>query len=372
MSFLYVPLMAAKRGEFTALTELRGSVSGKTLPLFELPAQKAEKKEFEKSICRTAVAAGKAWASRHAFLDISKWPSNARTENGIHVLEYAFSQFRSSGVAIQPVVGYDRWDDPAYSQALKNIGSIHPTKPCFRFDRESVLDDMLDLQYFSDRMIDILNSMGVVSEDCYAMVDFGDVTTSSLSDLIEATENAVGALRHIGFDNVIVVGGSMPDTVNKAVNTKDEEGCIPRIEMLNWKTVFSKSKDGNLIFGDYIIRSPVALEGVIAPQANAKIRYTIENQFFIVRGHSKQLDSLTNQHAKLSKKLIKSPHYMDPSFSWGDAELLKCSLGTLEIRDATKMIAIDSNHHINAVISEIFEHRQKLVPSSTSGMTNKG
>ena len=118
MNLLYVPLMAAKRGEFTALTNLHASISEKAMPVFELPAQKPGTQIFERAICRTAAGAGKAWPGRQAFLDISKWSPNARTESGIHVLEYAFSQFRSNGISIHPVVGYDRWDDPAYSQSM--------------------------------------------------------------------------------------------------------------------------------------------------------------------------------------------------------------------------------------------------------------
>lgn len=363
MSILYVPMMAAKRGEFIALTNLQAPISEKTMPLFELPAQKPDTKVFEKAICRTAAGAGKAWPGRPAFLDISKWRPNAQTESGIHVLEYAFSQFRSNGIPAHPVVGYDRWDDPTYSQALQNIRTMFPVTPCIRLDREAIQDDMLDVPYFSERMNDIMASLEVGPSNCYVLVDFGGVSTISVPDLIEDAENAVSVLRSLGFGTVIIAGGSMPAAVNEAVATRDAEGCIPRIEMLAWKAIFSASQDRNIIFGDYLIRNPNAADGVIAPQANAKIRYTINNQFFIVRGHSKQLDSLTIQHKELSRKLVGSAHYVTPTFSWGDGEILNCSTSIKEIRDPTTMIAIDSNHHISAVISEVFEHQQTVVPS---------
>lgn len=363
MNVQYVPVMAAKRGEFTALTNLQSSASEKTIPLFELPAKKPGATILEKAINRTAANAGKAWGGHPAFLDISKWSPNARTESGIHVLEYAFSQFRTNNVITHPVVGYDRWDDPTYSQALKNIRKYYPVTPCIRIDSEAVQDDMLDFAYFSDRINDIMESLDVEPNNCYVMVDFGDVTTTSVPDLITATELAVITLRNIGFSTVIVVGGSMPTSITKAVNTPDAEGCIPRIEMMAWKAIFSGSKDHQIIFGDYLIRSAKSVEGVIAPHANAKIRYTIDNQFFIVRGHSKQKDSLTIQHKVLAQKLVASPHYMDAPFSWGDTEMLNCSIGIKEVRDATLMIALDSNHHIRAVLAEIFEHQHQFATS---------
>ncbi len=48
------------------------------------------------------------------------------------------SQFRSNGTPAHPVVGYDRWDDPAYIQALKNIRTMFPVMPCIRLDREAI------------------------------------------------------------------------------------------------------------------------------------------------------------------------------------------------------------------------------------------
>lgn len=369
MSLLYVPLMGAKRGEFTALTNLPGAISEKVMPVFELPAQKPDARLFEKSILRTATNAGKAWSGRPAFLDISKWKPNARTESGIHVLEYAFSVFRSNGVPVQPVVGYDRWDDPAYVQAHKNIRTSVQVTPCIRIDREAVKDDMPDVEYFSERMNDIMDSLNVGPANCYVLLDFGNVSTLAVPDLIGDVERALSVLRGLGFGTVIVAGGSMPAVVNVAVSKANSEGCIPRIEMLAWKAVFSASKDTSIIFGDYLIRNPDAIEGVIAPDANAKIRYTINNQYFVVRGHSKRLESLTSQHKRLCATLVASAHYMymTPPYSWGDAEILNCSIGIREVREATSMIAIDSNHHVSVVVAEIFEHQRTVISALSAG-----
>lgn len=360
MSLQYVPVMAAKRGEFTALINLHASVSSSIFPLFELPEKKADAVMVESTINRTASSAGKAWSNRAAFLDISKWVSNARTESGIHVLEYAFSLFHSKGVLAHPVVGYDRWADPDYSQALKNIRNLYPVTPCIRLDREAIKDDLRDLPYFASRINAMMTGLQVRPVNCYVMVDFGNVCTTAVPDIIEDTEVAVAVLRSLGFSKIIVAGGSMPAGVNEAVDAHDAEGCISRIEMIAWKAVFSVLMDRDVIFGDYLIRHPAAKDGVIAQHANAKIRYTINNQFFILRGHSKKVDSLTSQHKNLAQKLIKSTHYREPSFSWGDSEILSCSIGVRELRDATSMIAIDSNHHIKTVLMEIFEHQQQV------------
>lgn len=352
--------MAAKTGEFDALKNLRLSVLERIIPIFELAAQPPEKIELEKTICNTAIKAGKAW-QRVAMLDISKWKPNAQTENSVHILEYAFSQFRKNGVVVHPVIGYDRWDDPAYQQAIKNIFTRYSKlKPCIRFDREAIQEDMLDIDYFYERIDEIMETLGINASACYSIIDFGDVSKAVVPKLIDDAENAISILRGFGFDEVIIAGGSMPIGVNEAVKMTDTEGCVPRIEMQSWKAIFSKSKDTKIIFSDYSIRNPDAAEGIIAPNANAKIRYTINNQYFIVRGHSKQKDSLGIQNKNLASRLVTSNYYMGNYFSWGDSELLNCSIGQKQIKSPTTMVAIDTNHHIHAVVAEIFEHQRQV------------
>jgi hypothetical protein len=228
---------------------------------------------------------------------------------------------------------------------------------------------MYDLPYFTNRMHEIMADLEVGPNNCYVMVDFGDVATTAVPDIIEDTESAVNTLRSMGFGIVIVAGGSMPAGVNEAVNVPDAEGCIPRIEMMAWKAVFSSMKDLGVVFGDYLIRNAEAAEGIIAPHANAKVRYTIENQFFIVRGHSKQLHSYTIQHKDLTQRLVASAHYMNPAFSWGDSEVMNCSMGIKELREPTAMIAVDSNHHIHTVMAEVLAHQHKVLATSAAGKT---
>jgi hypothetical protein len=360
MNLLYVPILAAKRGEFTALTNLPSAASSRIMPLFDLP-NPADGKPLENRIVKVATKTGAAWANREAFLDIAKWKPNARTESGIHVLEFAFSHFRSQGVIAHPVVAYDRWDDHEYSQALKNIRSMYPVTPCIRLDREA-LEDMGDLTYFSERIDLIMAELSVSPTNCYVLIDLGDISKSAVPHVLADVESAIDTVRSLGFNMIILAGSSMPASINVAVATPDAVGCIPRIEMMAWKALFEDRKDRRIVFGDYAVRNPSAPDGVIAPHANAKIRYTINNQFFIVRGHSKQKTRLALQNKELAKTLVSSHHYMGPTFSWGDAQILECSIGTKEMGDATGWIAIDSNHHIQTVVAEVFEFQHQFAP----------
>jgi hypothetical protein len=368
MSLLYVPIMGAKRGEFSALANLKSSTADQIMPLFEIP-NAAEGKSIEISITSRAIDTAKVWGEREAFIDVTKWKSNARTESGIHVLEFGFSQFRESGTLVQPVVGYDRWDDPVYVQALKNIRSKYPVTFCIRLDAEA-LEDIGDPIYFEERVEDIMIGLDVTPANCYVLIDLADVSKSTIPDLLDRADSAIDTMRSLGFGTIIISGGSMPSSINEAISSADTVGCIPRMEIIAWKAIFADRVDRQIVFGDYVVRNPNAADGVIAPDANAKIRYTVANQFFIVRGHSKRKTRLAVQNRSLAQILVGSSHYMGPSFSWGDSQISLCSIpATKEMGSSTTWIGIDSNHHINAVVAEVYEHQTQVAALTTRTQT---
>lgn len=359
MAYVYMPIMAPKKGEFTALGHLSQSVQGRTLPLFELGGRKPGVNQIEKSIARTAQAAGKVWSGRRALLDASKWRPNDRTENRIHVLEYAFDQFQKNGIELVPVVGYDRWDDPSYRSAVENIVEKSRLMPCIRIDRESLNDEIRDVEHFGGRIRGILDHLELAANECLILLDFESVSSLSVPDFIALADVGISTCRALGFSRIAIAGGSMPATVDAAVQSHDSEGCIPRVEMMGWRAVVSRGAS-DILLADYVIRCPSAVEGIISRHANAKIRYTIKNQFFILRGHSKDWESLERQHKVLAEKLISSHHCAGPQFSWGDSQVMGCALGNRPIRDATTMISVDSNHHIVSIMDEILEHRRTV------------
>lgn len=101
---------------------------------------------------------------------------------------------------------------------------------------------------------------------------------------------------------------------------------------------------------------------------NGKIRYTIENSYFIARGHSLRQDNKTAQNNVLAKAIVDSHHYMGASFSWGDSRIMDCSQGHF-VGSPTTWISIDTNHHISSLTTEIYEFTSQL--AATIARTEK-
>ncbi|MFW2125400.1 hypothetical protein ACG94O_21135, partial [Acinetobacter ursingii] len=80
---------------------------------------------------------------------------------------------------------------------------------------------------------------------------------------------------------------------------------------------------------DYGVKPAESAEGPagIGGNANAKIRYTIDKAFYIVRGHMVrgEGESKEKQIWGLAKKVVESRHYMGETYSFGDKRIKLCS-----------------------------------------------
>ncbi|MGY0523054.1 beta family protein, partial [Pseudomonas aeruginosa] len=85
-------------------------------------------------------------------------------------------------------------------------------------------------------------------------------------------------------------------------------------EVLAWKGFLQAYPTASLYFGDYGVRNPRAADNIIAPDMNGKIRYTIENSYFIARGHSLRRENKAAQNNVLARAIVESPHYMGENF----------------------------------------------------------
>jgi len=348
---LYVPCLRGKKGEITAIAQLPSNVRDRMLPLLDVPRRGLRAATEHLNLFAETVAQN--YPGRSIMLDLHQWRPDARAENNEHVLSYTKARFDELGVSVNPVVGYDRWDDPEYQQAICDLKIGNGQRFCIRLESDA-MEDMNDPDFFEDRIGDLLQKMELSPTNCYVMLDFADLSQVAVSDLLAEADFALRFLGQRGFKDLIVVGSSMPPSITTLIRKVKSSGYISRREMLVWKAL--KQEHSGLIFGDYAIRNPKLVEDVIAPNINGKIRYTIENRHFVVRGHSMQIFPKGAQNHDLAQAIIDSEHYMGPSFSWGDLRIQECSEKTFR-GNSTDWIAIDTNHHLHAVMAEIHEYQ---------------
>lgn len=362
MTPTYLPILKAKRGEFEAISHLKKRVANKTLPLFEVSRltekmrKAARYKDTNAVTCayldEIAEDIASIWKERPALVDAFQWPADSMTETGEHIIPYMYAKLQSLGVHVLPVVGYDRWDSLQYRLAIQSL-ETGSNNFCLRLDSQAI-EDSADAEFFEDRILEILNDLGIEPARCGVLVDFGDIFATSLEDLIKHANGIVQLLMAKGFKFFTTAGCSLPTSIDKAVNKRNSVGHVIRKEMLLWQTMKKEYPNLEWMFGDYGVRGPNAAEDAIAPDANGKIRYSIELRYYIARGHSMRTGDKGAQMYTLSRNIVESPHYMGEEFSWGDLQIRRCNDEKFR-GNSTTWIAIDTNHHMTWVVAEITE-----------------
>ncbi len=351
----YAPILRAKPGEFTAVGHLAQKTKSRLFPLFDIPRNTSKAKIPKTDIEHlngVVEQIEKVWAGRPLMVDVTSWNPSSLTSEGEHVINYLHTTMEQAGLQVFPVVGYDRWDDPTYQNALSNIQLASGRSFVVRLDEEAI-EDSLDPDYFEGRLEDILSSLACDASECVALLDFGDLCHKPLAEVIDKLPGVLKILKELKFSRMIFAGSSVPGSINLAVKYAATEGLLLRKEMLIWQALYQAFP--KLVFGDYGVRSPRSNEDVIAPDTNGKIRYTTDKQFYIARGYSLRTKEKGAQHHGLAQKIIDSQYFMNSDFSWGDAQLVKCAAGDFS-GNSTTWIGIDTNHHIEMVVREIREH----------------
>lgn len=358
MNPLYIPLLRAKKGEFDALSHLPDSARQYTLPLLDIPKAKVGA-NISTYLKKNASTLGKIWNKREIFFDMPHWHDDAQTDEGEHVLLAVWKEFKENGVIAHPIIGFDRWESSEYAKAIKNILNLSDQKICFRLDKDTILDIG-----FMDEVIESINDqLNLQFDSTFALLDFEDMTQTSITDIAPKALDAIHFLKSRGISNIILAGSSMPNSV--AFIPESSSKLVTRREFILWKMLFSRVEGVNLSFGDYGVRNPRSPEEVRNPNINGKIRYTIADQYFIVRGHSLGKSPGYNQYFTLAHMVISSPYYLGANFSWGDERILECS-NELFPGNLTSWVGIDTNHHIEYVLAEINEFVKISEKTNTS------
>ncbi|EGQ8704588.1 beta family protein [Vibrio parahaemolyticus] len=373
----YMPILKAKKGEFDAYKNLSRTVQLSTLPIFELPrltnkmlesnTYSALSNPYEHFINKCALELSSSVSVPTLAVDIHAWAPNSTIENGEHILSVFCSSLTTHGCEVIPVVGYDRWEDEEYSTILKLLAR---TKERFILRLDSfAFEDMVEEDLFLENLEDIITSMDLDTTKCSVLLDFNDVSKLSIIDIEEQIDTALSMLINYHFNFISIAGCSVTTDVNGMVPSINSTGLVVRKEFKVWKSVRTFNSSLNFVFGDYGIANPNVTDGLIAPDANGKIRYTTSDSYFVVRGYSRRQGEKGAQMHKLCQTLINSSHFCGASFSWGDKMIETCANhgkvnGRTFVGNPTSWVSIDTTHHMTFVTQEVVEFERSLSTTS--------
>jgi len=346
----YVPILKGKAGEFGALANISKEIKQNITPLIDIPPISFSKKEDVKRLDKITNDMITSWGvGSPFFIDILAIKTAKQESSGSHPLTYIFQHIKSKLYPFSPIptTGLIRDDD--YNEAVAEIISINNSEICIRlFD-----DDMLNIEELNDDLNDLLIKLATTSSRAHLLLDFRGIFGKNMHDVAKTSTSVINNLSGITkWKTLTLAASGLPQVLGK----KNEIVRIPRVEFFLWKQIICDAKKMARVpsYGDYGIVHPNHIE--LASQRitpSPKIRYTLDEEWLVLKGHSPKKSPNKVQYLDLSKQLIGLAEFKGSPFSKGDKDIKDYASGQIRSGSLTKWIEIDTIHHVTLVSNQI-------------------
>jgi hypothetical protein len=241
----------------------------------------------------------KSWGARPVFIDFSLlYTIELKVESIEKVLEKA----TKLGANLIPVLNLS--DSAEIKTGIRRAIKKYGRGACLRI----VSSDLEDTNNLNNELDTILK---------YLDTNWGNIDL--LVDIKEKGEhypkyfNLSQNIRDLKkCRNFIFACGAFPEDLSEC--KVDEEKLIPRIEWIGWLDSRNKQTKRDSTFADYAVRSPIYNESLQFYPATSSIKYTLENDWLILKGKVQQYGIYLASAALL----VKDVRFYGEKFSSGD------------------------------------------------------
>lgn len=196
-------------------------------------------------------------------------------------------------------------------------------------------------------VLEIIDTIGIRNTDIDLIIDLRDISKGAIQAKIRVLNVLVGQLG-TSYRRTIVLSGAFPSELSNYVGTDDEE-LIPRHDWHLWIRAHRSPNLRHLLFGDY---TTIPCEFREIPfQGAPKIKYTLENEWFVIKGHrSRRRD---NQRQEQALVIVNKPFFRGAQHSFGETRIRQCADGNWGPGNPTNWVTNDINQHITFVVSQV-------------------
>jgi hypothetical protein len=307
----YVPILKWKRAEQGALKTLSEDSKSHMTPLiqFVMPKPKADE-QFEDLVSRFIEEVPEIpinlldiWGRTPVFVDVSLLFTDELKAKSLELLLAGGS---SAGGSFIPVMHLR--DNYEIKRIACTFAKEKNNGLCLRL----ISSDLVDLDVLNRDLDDFLQSSGLEARQVDLAVDIketgGDGAKYSLCLTQSQSISNLSEWRTFTF-----AAGSFPKDLSEC--KLDEENLIKRIEWNSWKEYFSsQSLLRKPTFADYTIQHPIYIETAQFFHPTSSIKYTLEDEWLIMKGRKQKFELYLASAAEL----IKDSRFYGENFSEGD------------------------------------------------------
>jgi hypothetical protein len=339
----YVPVMRMKPAELNlrALRGLDPALRSGITPLLECPPRMLRRCDSLASLEERIdyfVEHLAGWAGRSVFIDFSMLSS---TMSGA----LKAMADRAARTAIRPVFVVSLKDGrhSVYRRLVQAALDRHGSSICLRLSPEELkltdIDELIDscLEHYaaSPGLVDLVIDRGGVDSGTFIYQDFAHLIPSIDS-----------------WRSLTVLAGSFPEDLCRFSPGKSHR--LQRFEWQQWRSL--ESWPGRRpAFGDYTIQHVVFKEPVAVPNFSASVRYTIEEEYFILRGEGVLNEGGPGygQWNAWAKLLIGMPEFFGAAFSAGDQYIVDRATNWNTPGSAQTWLQAGFSHHVTTTALQV-------------------
>ena len=336
----YVPVLKAKRGEKTALRRMSPNVRARMTPLLEVVARTEKDLAAHLDTVFKDLAESVSLYSR-CFLDVRE----LAPEGSVAALE-VFQRATNAGIVFTPVTGVSRTADVAASLAHRRSGLA------LRLTRDEFEKGDLAI-----RIQSFLGSHGLAANDIDLIIDLGsvdDLIVDGVAALTEAFMADVPQLKQ--WRTLTVSACAFP--LSMGIVERHSHDFVERTDWMAWRDHLH-ARRSNVprlpAFSDCAIQHPRGVEGFNPRimQVSASIRYTLNEQWLLVKGEGTRSTPPSLQFPVLATRLVYGhlkTHFAGPGHCVGCFSIKEAADGVLGYGSAEAWRRIGTVHHMSTVM----------------------
>lgn len=354
----YIPILKWKPAEQQALENLTNKEKELISPLIQLvmpqpklpklgEAEKSREEQLEEietsfkiKLPKIPEEILKSWGKTPAFIDFSLiYTDSLRIEGLNQVLAVG----ESLGLSLTPVVNLS--SDIEIKKATALLIKKYTHGLCLRL----VPADFVDLAKLYQEIQNFLTTCSLSEKDVDLLIDLKEKDDEYLK--LIALSQKIPNLQE--WRTFIFASGAFPTDLTKC---ELGENYIPRSDWNNWiGQINSKKLQRYPSFADYTILHPIQKESVRFFSPSASIRYTLKDEWLVMRGQKgKTVQYLANAQL-LSQDQKFNGKFRGADFSFGDNYIAEKGkdLKTPKTGNATNWLTAGINCHLTCTVSQI-------------------
>ena len=313
----YTPILKWKRAEQGALKALAQKHKQYITPLvqFVMPKPKPEEKfedlvnNFEKLALQIPEKIIEAWSQAPIFIDVSLLFTTPLKAQSLKVIGERGSEL--GGVFI-PVIHLN--DEQDIKVATFSLAKKTDSGFCLRL----ICSDFLDMGKLGQDITNILKVSGLDHNKIDLLIDVKE-TEGDNKKFVQYFDLSQSIADLPKWRTFIFASGSFPENLSEC--KLDEENLLPRIDWKSWKAQVSlKNLNRKPSFADYTIQHPVYKETTQFFHPTSSIKYTLEDEWFIMKGQKQKFELYLASAAELIKD---NKRFFGENFSDGDKYIME-------------------------------------------------